>query len=157
MKKNKLFSRRMICIVSILLTMFSSYFLAKYISSSDGSSDASVAKWSVEYVSNIDALNLVSGNTAGNYILNVTSVSEVSANYSIVISNAPNGMEVKVDDGTYQTIGTSGTVTFNNMGSFSVNDVNTTHTHTVTFNAPLESNMPSTNSIDIDVVFVQND
>ena len=157
MRKNRLALRRTICISVLLLTIFSSYFLAKYVSSFSGNDDAGVAKWSVDYTSAIDTLNLVSGNNTGDFVLNVTSTSAVSASYSIVISNAPSGMEVKVDDGEYETIGASGSISFDNVGSFSANDTNSTHTHTVVFNAPLDSEMPSVNSVNVDVIFVQKD
>ncbi len=148
---------RMICVSALILTIFSSYFLAKYVSSFSDNDNVSIAKWSVDYTSDINTLNLVSGNNTGNYILNVTSTSAVSVNYSVVVSNMPGGMEVKVDDGEYETIGASGSITFDNVGSFSANDTNSTHTHTIVFNAPLDSEMPNINSINVDVIFVQKD
>lgn len=149
--------QKVIVVALLFVALFGSYFLAKYISSLDGNDNASVAKWSVEAVSNVDTLNLVSGNIAGVYVLDVASLSEVSVSYSVILDNAPSGIEVKVDDGVYQTVGASGSITFDNVGSFVAGDTNSTHTHNITFNAPLETNVPSVNQVDIDVRFIQND
>ena len=61
---------------------------------------------------------------------------------------------MKIDDATYQTP-TNNKITFDNIGSFNANDENNEHTHTLTFNAPLDSNIVGESNINIDVIFVQ--
>ena len=62
-KRDKKSMKKVISVVLLVGVLFSSYFLAKYISSLDGADNTSVAKWSVEAVPNTDTVNLVSGNT----------------------------------------------------------------------------------------------
>lgn len=148
---------RTVCLVVLIVTIFSSYFLAKYVSTIVGSDSANVAKWSVDATPDVSTLNLVSGNTAGVYTLTITSTSEVSTSYSVILDDVPSGMEVKIDNGSYQTADSSGDIIFNNVGSFAIGDATNTHIHSITFNSPLESNMPSINEVDIDVRFTQED
>lgn len=158
MKLNRLSVRRVLCSVLMLLMIFSSYVLAKYISSVSGSSSASVAKWAVNWAATSSSIvDLISGNSDGSYSFNVTSNSEVAASYSIIVSSMPSGMEIKLDNGSFQTAGVGGTVTFNNVGSFTASDVNYTHSHTLTFNSPLAANLTGANSVNVDVRFTQND
>ena len=158
MRTNKSKLRRVLCSILMLLMIFSSYVMAKYVSSVNGIGSASVAKWSVNWIgTGSNVLNLVSGNSDGSYTFNVTSASEVAASYSITVSNAPSGIEIKLDNESFQTVGSSGEITFNNVGSFSANDTNNIHEHTLTFNSPLAASLSGTNSIEVDVRFTQND
>ena len=158
MRRRRFSGVRIACLLLVALTIASSYTIAKYVSSMRGSSANGVAKWSVDATSNSSStMNLVFGNDTGSYTLSITSTSEVSAGYSVVLSGVLSGMEAKIDSGSYQTADNSGNITFNNVGSFAASDVNSTHTHTVTFNAPLGSNIQSASGIDINVVFVQAD
>lgn len=156
-KRNKQNIQKTIGVVLLITALFSSYFLAKYISSFDGADDTSVAKWSVETAANTDELNLVSGNNVGVYILTITSASEVSASYSVILSNIPNGMEVKIDNGAYQIADGGGSIVFDNVGVLSIGNNNGTNIHNLTFNSPLGTNIPSINEVDVDVRFVQVD
>lgn len=151
--------KRIIYLILILITVTNSYLLAKYTSAISGHNNTNIAKWEVSYDTsdnNSDTLSLVSGNTTQNYILKVTSTSEVSAGYSIKLSNIPNGMRVKIDNGTYKTPVNS-VIEFEDIGSFSGSDINTTFAHTLTFDAPIESNISSTNNININMTFTQID
>ena len=145
-------------LIFILLIICNSYFVAKYISSINGESNRSIAKWNVECNSTSpDTLSLVSGNHQESYTLNVTSISEVSANYSVKLSNVPNNLEVKIDNENFQTSDNNNVIEFNSIGSFTPNDINNTYSHTITFNAPLDMDIPSINNINIDVIFNQVD
>lgn len=150
-------AQKMIVVALLVVAMFGSYFIAKYISSLVGGDDTSVAKWSVEAVPNTDTLNLVSGNAVGVYTLTITSTSEVSARYSVMLSNVPDELEVKIDNGEYQTADNSGSIVFENAGTINVGNNNRTRVHNLTFNSPLDSNIPNTNEVDVDVEFVQVD
>lgn len=159
MKKYRIKKKPIIIIILAIITFTNSYLIAKYTSSFNGNSQSSIAKWNVTYDTSdnaSDTLNLVSGNITRDYIIKITSTSEVSARYSIVLSNVPNEMEVKIDNGTFQTP-VNNQIVFNNIGEFSGNNINTTYTHTITFNAPLESNISSTTNVGINIKFEQKD
>ena len=160
MKKYKL-KKKFYLFFLICLIFFISYLslctLSKYVGTTNGSGIATVAKWEVSYdLSNneSDTLNIVSGNVTQNYILKVISTSEVAATYSIILLDLPSEIQVKLDNGLYQ-YPVNNTITFNKVGSFNANDLNAEHTHILTFNAPLESNISSTSKINIDIKFIQ--
>lgn len=158
--KNNIINKKSIIIILFVLIIFSnSYLLAKYTSILNGSSNSSIAKWSVSYDTNDndgDVLSLISGNSTKDYIIKVTSTSEVSANYSIILTNVPSEMEVKIDGGTYR-LPINNTISFENVNSFGASDVNTTHTHRLIFNAPIDSNIASSTQVGINVIFNQID
>ena len=158
--KNNIINKKSIIIILFALIIFSnSYLLAKYTSILNGSSNSSIAKWSVSYDTNDndgDVLSLISGNSTKDYIIKVTSTSEVSANYSIILTNVPSEMEVKIDGGTYR-LPINNTISFENVNSFGASDVNTTHTHRLIFNAPIDSNIASSTQVGINVIFNQID
>ena len=158
--KNNIINKKSIIIILFALIIFSnSYLLAKYTSILNGSSNSSIAKWSVSYDTNDndgDVLSLISGNSTKDYIIKVTSTSEVSANYSIILTNVPSEMEVKIDGGTYR-LPINNTISFENVNSFGASDVNTTHTHRLIFNAPIDSNIASSTQVGINVMFNQID
>ncbi len=159
MKKIKIRKKTIVIIILAIITFSNSYLIAKYTSLLSASNSAGVAKWNVTYDTSDNAsntLNLVSGNVTQNYIIKVTSASEVAANYSIVLSGVPSEMEVKIDGGSYQTP-ISNRIEFTNAGSFTGSDIRSTHTHTLTFNAPLESDIVATSNIGININFVQID
>lgn len=158
--KNNIINKKSIIIILFALIIFSnSYLLAKYTSILNGSSNSSIAKWSVSYDTNDndgDVLSLISGNSTKDYIIKVTSTSEVFANYSIILTNVPSEMEVKIDGGTYR-LPINNTISFENVNSFGASDVNTTHTHRLIFNAPIDSNIASSTQVGINVIFNQID
>lgn len=159
MQMFKIRKKTIIILILSIITFSSSYLLARYTSSVNGNDYARVAKWDVTYDTSdngSDTINLISGNQTGEYIIKVTSSSEVAVNYSIVLSNLPDEIEVKVDNGTYRTP-INNIIEFNNAGSFSGNNINTTYTHTLTFNAPLDSNIVSTANVGIAIKFDQQD
>lgn len=157
MKKFKIKKRTIIVLILAIITFSNSYLIARYSSLVSGTNSGSVAKWQVSYDTSdnaSDTINLISGNGTSSYIIKVTSVSEVAANYSIILSNVPSEMEVKIDNGVYETP-INNRIEFNNAGSFSGNNMNATFTHTLTFNAPLESNIASTTNIGVNIEFSQ--
>lgn len=149
--------KRIVYLILMLITITNSYLLAKYTSNISSSHNTNIAKWEVSYDTSdnsSDTLELVSGNNTQNYILKVTSTSEVSASYSIRLSSVPSEMRVKIDNGEYK-VPTNNTIEFNNVGSFTGSDLNATFTHTLTFEAPLEANISNTNDININMTFTQ--
>ena len=161
MKKKIVIKKKFITFLLIYLILFTSYFsvitLSKYVGTTRGAGTTAIAKWEVSVdTSDNDSntLNLVSGNTTQNYILKLTSTSETVATYSIILSNVPSELEVKLDDGSYM-MPVDNTITYEDVGYINANASNRTVTHTLTFNAPIDSNILSTNQINIDVKFVQ--
>ena len=160
MNKEKL-KKNISTFLFIYLIFIASYFsiltFSKYIGKSTGNGTTTIAKWEVSLDTSdntSDTLNIVNGNTIQNYILKIISTSDVKAQYSIVLSNLPNQLEVKLDNGNYQ-IPTNNTITFTNVGYINANAQNRTATHTLTFNVPLNANTIEASEINIDVIFNQ--
>ena len=155
----KKYKKMLFCLLTILIVVSNSYFLAKYTSAIHSSSDNSVAIWDVSTDTSDNAnnsLNIVSGNTTASYVIKVKSVSEVASKYDIVLTNVPTGLEVKLDSGSYQTP-TNNEITFSNVGSFTAGSATTEQTHTITLNDPLSTSNSGTYSMNIDVMFEQVD
>ena len=130
--------------------------LSKYTSTSAGNGSMKIAKWDVTLNTSdntSDNINIISGNNTVSYTLKVKSLSEVKVGYTIKISNVPNDILVKLDNGS-NTSPTSGVVTFSNVGVINANATTREVTHTLTFSAPLSANVIS-KTFDIDVIFTQ--
>lgn len=145
-------------ISTVLLTTFS---LAKYKSTYSTEKTARVAKWEVHVdTSNndTDTFETVIGNDNVNYILEITSLSEVETSYSIEISNVPDNVEIKLDDGSY-ILPTNNEVTFNNVGFINADAQleDRTITHILNFNVPIDTDTIDEQEININVFFNQND
>ncbi len=155
--KNSDFALFLLVCLSIITLTHSLAASAKFQSTSNSTTGAKVAKWSVsiEPVTASNVLNIVTGSTAQDYIVKVKSLSEVSSAYSLIVSNVPNDVTVSLDDGTAQTP-VNNTVTFSNAGSFSVGGGSNERQHKLTFNAPL--NASATNVVvNIQANFTQKD
>ena len=109
--------------------------------------------WSVsmnDTLSN-DNISITPGGLAnGTYTFSVTSNSEVDATYSIVVSNIPNNVEIKLDNGSFQTP-VNGTVTFANAGTILYSDQNKERSHSITFKANSNATTSNNNQININV------
>ena len=154
-KKRRL-KKKFVVFFSLYLVLLTSLFVintySKYTGSITKTGDTSVAKWDVS--SNIpDAtLNLVpSGEDS--YSLTITNNSEVSAKYSIVVSNIPSGTLVSLDNGAYKAY--SSTVSFNNIGTIKTNAATKTKSHTINFKTIPEASAVSNRNIKIQVNFEQ--
>lgn len=88
------------------------------------------------------------------YTLNVISDSEVDVVYTIVVSNLPSGVEVKIDDGNFQTP-TNNTVTFNNVGNIYYSDAIKEKTHILTFKANTGATFVNSQTLNVNVEFKQ--
>ena len=151
----------------VFLSMYALFFvscftlitLAKYTSLLNRNGNVSVAKWDVSIAgdNNITLPTMVIGksSTYQDYNLTVTSLSEVGINYSVIITNVPEGVQIQVDDGNIYNEDNN-KITITNLGSFSASDINTTHTHKLSFIVPIDTDTITNQAIDIDIVFVQN-
>ena len=150
--------KAIVCILLLAIVLSNSYLLAKYYTGMTGTSGVGVAKFDVaiDTTANVsDTLGVVSGVSTADYIVRVTSTSEVATNYSIVLTDVPDGLEVMLDDsGVYKTPVNHEIVFSGNdcdNCSFSVNDLNSVHTHILVFNDPITTNNGGTNQITISV------
>ncbi|MBR2833748.1 MAG: hypothetical protein IKE75_04925 [Bacilli bacterium] len=129
-------------------------------SSANATGSLLTAEWSVtrSQSASTDSIEVVPGLSTDTYDLTVTSNSEVDVKYTVIISNLPTGIEVQLDDGTFQTP-SSGTIRMTNggdvTGTINYNDATKTKTHTLTFRATSSAQAVSDQEIDIDVEFKQ--
>ena len=161
MKKTKRrLKKKFIVFLFIYFILFTSYFafstLSKYASQVNTSDQVSVARFSVNATGNNANIDMIAGNGGSSltYTVTITSASEVATNYSIMLTNVPTGVKVKLDNGSYIS-GTNNEISFNNAGTFAPNDSNSTRTHTLTFMAEIGAATQSNASIGLDVVFTQ--
>ena len=148
----------LLAIVLLCILISNSYFNAKYRTNLQATNSASIAGWhvSTNVVDNTNNnLSIVSENNAASYTVEVNSTSEVTTRYTIVLTNVPTGLQVKLDGGNYQTP-TNNKITFN-AGTFAPSDATPTHTHTLTFNDPLTTSNSGNVVVNIDVLFEQID
>ena len=168
MKKKITNKKKLTTFLLIYLILFTSYFslitLSKYVGTTSGSGTTTIAKWEVstDTTDNLsNTVDVIIGNTTQSYTLKITSTSDVKAMYSIVLSNVPSDVQVKLENSstypTYQTPTNNNTITFSNVGyiNANANSNDRTITHTLTFNVPIDSNTISARGINIDVIFNQ--
>lgn len=151
------------CLAVFAVMFAGAYLVAKMVSNVDGASGtADVAAWTVsrDYSDNPHDPSLIAGNDTATdtYILKVTSTSEVSASYSIVLTNVPADLKVRIDNSpTYETP-VNNTVTFSDSSyTINLNDSNKTKTHTLEFFMPIDLPFNATNNIGIELKFDQID
>ena len=165
MKQKFIIKKKFVTFLFIYLFLFTSYFsiitLSKYVGIINKSGTMAIAKWDVSLDTSANAsstLNMTIGNanTNASYILKITSLSETKANYSIVLSDLPKGVEVKLDNGNYKQQ-VNNKIIFDDVGYINANaDTNDkTKTHTLTFGVSIGSDTISESEINIDVIFNQ--
>ena len=140
------------CLLSIYIATNTT---AKYTSTESGTDSGRVAIWNTSSDLGSNSINLICGDSAQSCTITVTNTSEVSNTYSLILSNVPNDITVSIDGGSEQSPSNE-QVTFNNAGSFIIGSGITSRNHTITFNAPLESN-ENTNNVSVNVIFTQID
>ncbi|MBR2708235.1 MAG: hypothetical protein IKE90_02230 [Bacilli bacterium] len=152
MKKKIILFAFTVMVFTIVATTFAIY-------RGDGSATGTIdaATWSISRSQSAsgDSLSVIPELASDVYNLTVTSNSEVDVVYTIIVSNLPTGVEVSLDNGTYQTP-TSGTVRISNAQTvINYNDTVKTKNHTLTFRATSSAQVVSDQEIDIDVEFRQ--
>ena len=129
---------------------------------SSGSATGSLitAEWSVSrnQSESTDSIEVIPEMSTDTYNLTVTSSSEVDVKYTVIVSNLTVGVEVQLDDGTFQTP-SNGTIRLTKnggvTGTINYNDDPKTKNHTLTFRAISSAQTVSDREIDIDVEFKQ--
>ena len=158
MKRFRIKKRTILSLLFIMCGISSSTVLATYVSSIQGNTTTSIANWNVSIDTTNNAGDTIGVNSgvAASYLIDVISDSGVAVNYSIVLSNVPDDLEVKLDSGSYVTP-TNNEIIFSGASlAFSAGS-SATHTHTLTFNDPISSANDGSYSVDIDVIFIQAD
>lgn len=163
LKEKKVLKKILIVLIYVYLFISLSYFttdtLSRYFTIlPESSSSLDIAKWEV-YLdttdNTADVLDLVSGgNTNKNYILKVTSNSDVAVNYSIEVSDLEPGLSVLLDGNNSGTV-LNDKVIFENAGSFDAGNNNAINEHILTFSTTLGTGDIDGNSVKIDVIFTQ--
>ena len=142
--KNEKIKKKFTTFLLVYFILFTSCFsiitLSKYVGTSIGNGNTSIAKWEVSIDTSdngSDTLNIIKGKTTQNYILKITSTSETKAIYSVELSDVPNGLEASI------------------VGYINANDQQKTVTKTLSFRTPAGSEVLDENTININVVFKQ--
>ena len=165
MKDKFIVKKKFMTFLLIYFVLFTSYFsiitLSKYVGVTNRSGTVAIAKWDVSLDTSDNNSNIVSvtiGNTNPTYVLKITSLSETKALYSIVLSDLPEDLEVKLDDGTYKQP-VNNKITFDDVGYINadVEQSAKTKTHYLTFYVPIDSDTIPATEINLDVVFVQDE
>ena len=156
-KKRRVATLKLLVFFILLYCCYSLTFsLARYLSTGSFDSIFSVAKWDVSVNNTLSnhSLNLLCGGSGETYQFSVTSESEVTTKYHVILSDVPNDVEVSLDGGSYTTP-TNHTITFSDVGIFNIQDAQREHTHTLTFKAPVDASSVGTNDIEMKVSFSQ--
>ena len=159
--KNEKIKKKFTTFLLVYFILFTSCFsiitLSKYVGTSIGNGNTSIAKWEVSIDTSdngSDTLNIIKGKTTQNYILKITSTSETKAIYSVELSDVPNGLEASIDGVNFQTP-INNKISFDNVGYINANDQQKTVTKTLSFRTPAGSEVLDENTININVVFKQ--
>ena len=163
-EKQSILKKKYIVFLLIYFMFFSLYFtsttMSKYVTEEVITSNSlQVAKWDVDADSSSDKnIVLVSGDEVTNkqsYFIEVTSNSEVAADYKIVISNLKEGVVVSLDNGAYITPIAGKAVLSNSNCSFNANDTNSIHNHKIMFKANEGAPSAEKDNLNVDIVFTQ--
>jgi hypothetical protein len=148
-------------IIFIVLTVLlvSSYSYAIYTGNGHISGIISSADWNVTLnqtgVNNY--LSVVANGGTATYDLKIVSNSSVDVIYSIVISNIPEGVSVKLDNAAnFTEQSASHEIIFPSAGSINYTGSAVTKTHTLTFKADIGTQTVTDQQISVDVIARQN-
>ena len=152
-KKILLLSVFAIFVFTVIVTTF-----AIFRGSGSGTGSVRAATWSISrsQSSSGDSLEVIPELSTDVYNLTVTSASEVDVVYTVIISNLPTGVEVSLDNGTYQPSSNCTVRISNAQTVINYNDAVKTKNHTLTFRATSSAQVVSDQEIDVDVEFKQS-
>ena len=147
----------LIILVYLLMTFCIPSSFGIYRKSASSNSSATTAKWDVSLNQNgiNDTLSIVNDGSIAIYTLKFVSDSEVDTEYSIIISNIPNGVDVKLDTENNYRTPVNGIVTIDPAGTINYTGSSVEVTHTLTFRANAGATVVNNQTIDIDVNFKQ--
>lgn len=141
--------------VMTLLAITSTYSLYRKLVNTNGR--LALATWNVtlnqEGIDNTVTITPVTDDDT--YTLNITSTSKVDVEYSIVVSNLPEGVKVALGEEEPKEQDSNHKIVFPNAGNILYNDENKTRTHTLTFSAVANTAAVDSQSVSIDVIVSQ--
>ena len=147
-----------ICSIVILIIMLFVVpkTLSLFKSNTQISGDLNLAEWNVSLVETgaNTSLTVVPGTSNATYAVSVRSLSEVDVEYDIIITNLPAGVEVSLDNGSFQTQANN-TITFANAGTILYSDSLKTKSHTLTFRAASGTAAVNNQTVNINVIVQQ--
>ncbi len=145
-----------IVLVYLLLVFSVPSTLGIYKNTASSTGLISTSAWNVSLNQNgiNGSLEVITGGQNATYTLNVVSDSEVDTVYSIIVRNIPSGVQVKLDNGSFQP--ESSTVTFSNLGPIYYTGQEETRTHTLYFKANNGAATVNNQTVTIDVDFKQD-
>ena len=113
-----------------------------------------VAKWDVSAEGAAENnISLVAGSVAQTYIFTVTNDSDVATDYTVTVSNVPNGMKIGIDDDEL-IFATDGVVTFSGMAPLAANS---SKDHMLKFVATLNSAVVTGEDLAININYTQEE
>lgn len=152
--------KKIITFIIIFFVVFFSCFLvnktfSSYRSNIIGSGETDIAKWELLINGDDNSINLVPGGSAVDYILKVTSKSNVSSNYSIELSNLPSDVKVSLDNSAYR-VPVNGVITFSNCGDLDATSSSAYNNHTLSFMAINGASSVMDREVNIDIIAEQD-
>ncbi len=155
MKKRVAINIIVLVFITMLLVSSSSY--AIYTGSAEVTGNVVSAEWNVSLnQANVENyLSVIPNGRTDTYTLNIVSNSGVDVIYSIVISNLPTGISVKLDDNENFTEQSNNSIIFSDAGTILYSGLESTKTHTLTFKAASGTQVVNEEQINIDVIVRQ--
>ncbi|MBR7041873.1 MAG: hypothetical protein IKI04_00045 [Bacilli bacterium] len=149
-KNNKI----LIIIIFVLLALYIPFSLGLLKNRANLPSPVSFARWDVSADFDLNgSMHLVPNSGTSSYSIVVSSDSEVDTDYSIIVSNIPSGVQVKLDNDEFQPY--SSTVTFSNAGTILYGAGVNSATHTISFRANTGAPFVNNQSVGVNVEFKQ--
>ena len=156
-KKQRLLIISIILIALLISIVILPGTFSAYRTNNSGNALLRASIWDVTVNANgaNNQINLISGVTEYDYVLEVESGSEVDVAYKVLVNDLPSGVEVALDGGAYHAP-TNGTVTFINAGTILYDDLSHTRTHTLSFKSNIGTTEATNLTINVDVEAMQN-
>ncbi len=154
-RKTRKTKKNIIILIFLLSVIVIPSSLGIFKNSASITSPITASSWNVSVNSSSNSsMQLVPNSGTASYDIVVTSSSEVDTDYSIIVSNIPSGVQVKLDNNEYEPY--SSTVTFSNVGTILYGDQYNYKTHILTFKANTGATLVNNQQVSVDVEFKQS-
>ena len=158
MKKKRRRLRPSIVLIAILLLVGTIIptSIALMRKSATGTGTLKASKWDVDLTEDNDnSLEVIRGELSNDtYTFTVSNDSEVDVEYKVILSNVPENVQVKLDNGEFRSP-SSGTITIDPAGTLLYSAQGSEQTHTLTFKALWGASLVTNEQIQLDVVIAQ--
>ena len=155
-KRRKLSPSILIIAILLIVGTIVPTSIALFRKSTTGTGTLRAAIWDVGLTEDNDnSLEVIRGElTNDTYTFTVSNDSEVDVEYKVVLSNVPNNVQVKLDEGEFKNP-TEGTITIDPAGTILYSSQEHEKTHTLTFKALSSATLVNNAEIQLDVVIRQ--